>query len=61
MLKQKSDVFKTFKQVLVEKQTEKKIKCIRTYNNMKFCPNEFEEFCRDEGISRYHTVKETPQ
>ena len=43
MLKQKSDVFKIFKKwkVLMEKQTEKKVKHLHSDNNMEFCLNEF--------------------
>jgi len=44
----------------VAKQIEKKVKRLRTENGMKLCSNEF-EFCRDEGISRHHTFRETPQ
>ena len=35
------DKFKEFK-ALVENQTEKKIKVLRTYNGGEFCGNEFE-------------------
>ena len=43
-LKQKSDVFITFKQwkALIENQTSKKIKRLRTNNGMEFCGNEFD-------------------
>ena len=63
MLKQKSEVFKVFKQwkALVENQTGKKIKRLRTDNGMEFCSSEFDEFCRDEGIARHQTVHHTPQ
>ena len=63
MLKQKSEVFKVFKQwpALVENQTGKKIKRLRTDNGMEFCSCEFDEFCRDEGIARHRTVCHTPQ
>ena len=63
MLKQKSEVFKVFKQwkALVENQTGKKIKRLRTDNGMEFCSSEFDEFCRDEGIARHQTVRHTPQ
>ena len=62
-LKQKSDVFLTFKQwkVLVEKQTGKHIKRLRTDNGLEFCGSEFNEFCKNEGIARHHTVRMTPQ
>ena len=28
---------------------------------MKFCGKEFNEFCKNEGIVRQHTVRHTPQ
>jgi transposase InsO family protein len=40
---------KEFK-VLVENQTEKIIKVPRTDNGREFCGNEFEEFCKKNGI-----------
>jgi len=63
VLKQKSDVFKTFKRwkVLVEKQIEKKVKHLCTNNSMDFYSNEFEDFCRDEGPFRHRTTTVTPQ
>ena len=62
-LKQKSDVFITFKQwkALIENQTGKKIKRLRTDNGMEFCGNEFDQFCMNEGIVRHRTVRYTPQ
>ena len=63
MYKQKSEVFKVFKQwkVLVENQTGKKIKSLRIDNGMEFCSSEFDELCRDEGIARHQIVCHTPQ
>ena len=45
-LKHKSDVFDAFKKwkVMVEKQTEKKVKVLRTDNGMEFCSNELRSF-----------------
>jgi transposase InsO family protein len=62
-LKKKSDVFVTFKQwkTLIENQTGKKIKGLRTDNGMEFCGGEFNKFCKDEGIARHRTVSHTPQ
>eukprot|EP00253_Pinus_taeda_P033545 PITA_33545 len=45
------DKFKEFK-ALVENQTEKKIKVLRTDNGREFCRKEFEEFCKKFGIAR---------
>ena len=44
-----------------EKQTGKQIKRFRTDNGMEFWESEFDEFCKNEGIVQYHTVKMTPQ
>ena len=45
----------------MEKQTEKKVKRLRTDNGLEFCNNEFNEFCANEGIARHRTVRHTPQ
>ena len=62
-LKKKSEVFDGFKEfkALVENQTEKKIKVLRTDNCGEFCSKEFEEFCKKCGIVRQKTTPYTPQ
>jgi transposase InsO family protein len=62
-LRNKSEVFDKFKEfkALVENQTEKKIKVLRTDNGGEFCRNEFEEFCKKCGIVRKKTTPYTPQ
>ena len=52
-LKKKSEVFNKFKEykALVENQTGKKIKLLRTDNGGKFCEKEFEKFCKECGIA----------
>ncbi|KAI3790253.1 hypothetical protein L2E82_03169 [Cichorium intybus] len=62
-LKLKSEAFSTFKEwkVMVENQTGKKIKKLRTDNGMEFCSNEFNSYCKLEGIVRHYTVSHTPQ
>jgi transposase InsO family protein len=62
-LRKKSEVFDKFKEfkALVENQTEKKIKVLRTDNGGEFCGNEFEEFCKKCGIARQKTTPYTPQ
>ncbi|KAG9442249.1 hypothetical protein H6P81_018103 [Aristolochia fimbriata] len=62
-LKSKSDVFTNFKQwkCMIEKQTGRQIKRLRTDNGLEFCSGEFNKFCKDEGIVRHHTVRHTPQ
>eukprot|EP00253_Pinus_taeda_P034023 PITA_34023 len=61
--KKKSEVFDRFKEfkALVENQTEKKIKVLRTDNGGEFCSKEFEEFCKECGIARQKTTPYTPQ
>jgi len=63
ILKQKSDVFQNFQQwkVMIENQTGKKIKILRTDNGLEFCSSEFDNFCKDAGIVRHRTVRHTPQ
>ncbi|KAG8481939.1 hypothetical protein CXB51_026741 [Gossypium anomalum] len=62
-LKQKMDVFSVFKswKIMIEKQTEKQIKYLRTDNGLEFCSNEFNRLCKSEGIVRHLTVRHTPQ
>ena len=62
-LKKKDEEFKwfyTFK-ALVENQTEKKIKVLRTDNGTKYESNEFNDFCREAGIKRETTTVYTPE
>jgi hypothetical protein len=62
-LRKKSEVFDKFKEfkALVENQTEKKIKVLRTNNGGEFCGNEFKEFYKKCGIARKKTTPYTPQ
>ncbi|GKV46876.1 hypothetical protein SLEP1_g53839 [Rubroshorea leprosula] len=62
-LKSKSDVFLTFKQwkTLIEKQSGKQIKRLRTGNGLEYCSGEFDTFCKNNGIVRHRTVRMTPQ
>ena len=52
-LKKKSKVFSKFKEykVLVENQSGKKIKVLKTDNGGEFCEKEFEKFCKECGIA----------
>ena len=56
-------MFETFKKwkALVENQTGKKIKRLRTDNGLEFCGGDFNDFCADAGIVRHRTVRYTPQ
>ncbi|KAG8500642.1 hypothetical protein CXB51_004528 [Gossypium anomalum] len=62
-LKQKSDVFSSFKswKIMIEKQTGKQIKYLRTDNGLEFCSDEFNILCKLERIVRHLTVRHTPQ
>ena len=62
-LKKKSKVFDRLKEckALVENQTKKRIKVLRTDNGGEFCSKEFEEFCKKCGIAWQKTTPYTPQ
>ena len=46
-LKHKNDVFATFRdwKTMIEKQTDKHVKYLRTDNGLEFCSAEFNAFC----------------
>ena len=46
---------------MIEKQTGRKVKRLRTDNGLEFCSEEFESFCKNEGIVRHKTTVGTPQ
>lgn len=46
---------------MVEKQTNRKVKKLRTDNGLEFCNDKFNQYCRKEGILRHLTVPGTPQ
>ncbi|GJX81945.1 retrovirus-related pol polyprotein from transposon TNT 1-94 [Tanacetum coccineum] len=52
--------FKEWKQ-LVENQTGRTVKKLRTDNGHEFCNREFEQLCIESGIARHLTVAGTPQ
>ena len=45
---------------MIEKRTDKSIKCLRTDNGGEFTSVEFEHYCKDEGIVRHKTAVYTP-
>ena len=51
-LRHKFDVFQTFKnyKCLVENETGKKIKFLKSNNGGEYCRNEFEDYCSTNGI-----------
>ncbi|GJX23323.1 retrotransposon protein, putative, ty1-copia subclass [Tanacetum coccineum] len=51
--------FKEWKQ-LVENQTRRTVKKLRTDNGIAFCNREFEQLCTESGIARHLTVAGTP-
>ena len=46
---------------MIEKQTDRQIKCLCTDNGLEFCSGEFNDFCKKEEILRHLIVLGTPQ
>ncbi|KAH9769620.1 hypothetical protein KPL71_012083 [Citrus sinensis] len=63
VLKQKNEALEKFKDwlTLMENQTERRVKRLRTDNGLEYCSNEFNQFCIKKGIARHKTVRHTPQ
>ena len=61
-IRQKSDVFDTFKkwEALAENETGKRLKCLRSDNGGEYCSKEFDSYCSHNGIRREKTVPRTP-
>ena len=53
-------MFKKFK-ALIENQTGRKIKKLKTDNGLQICETEFNEFCIVNGIARHKTLVGKPQ
>ena len=62
-LKEKSKDFEKFKWYLarVEKETGKRLKCLRSDRGGEFISNEFNNFCIERGIKRQVSAPSTPQ
>ena len=62
-IKQKNEVFQTFKnfKVMVENQQNKKIKILRTDNGGEFCSGQMESYLTNEGIIHQKTNAYTPE
>ena len=62
-LKFKDELFETFLvwKKMVENQTWRKIKVLRSDNGTEYRNDQFSIFCKKEGISRHFTVRDTPQ
>ncbi|KAL0431249.1 UNVERIFIED_CONTAM: Retrovirus-related Pol polyprotein from transposon TNT 1-94 [Sesamum radiatum] len=63
LIKHKSEVFEKFKnwKILVENQTGKTLKALRTDNGLEFCNQQFYDLCDEFGIKRHMTTPYTPQ
>ncbi|KAK9067917.1 hypothetical protein SSX86_012028 [Deinandra increscens subsp. villosa] len=63
VLKTKDEAFSKFKEwkILVENQSERKVKRLRTDNGLEFCNSLFDSYCKTHGISRHLTVPGNPQ
>jgi len=63
MIKAKSEAFEMFQKfkILVEKQSGKSIKVLRTYGGGEYTSKVFEKFCEDNGIVHEVTAPYTPQ
>lgn len=46
---------------MIENQTERKVKRLRTDNGLEFYNEAFDKYCVASDIARYITTPETPQ
>ena len=62
-LSEKSEAFERFKifKIMVEKQSEEVIKCVRTDRGGEFVSKEFNSFCDEQGIRRELTAPYSPE
>ncbi|KAK3020690.1 hypothetical protein RJ639_045596 [Escallonia herrerae] len=62
-IRQKSDVYHTFKKwkVLIENETGNKVKCLKSDNGGEYRDGGFQGYCSNNGIRLIRTVKRTPQ
>lgn len=62
-LKAKTEVFDHFAEwkLLVENQTGKRLKCLRTDNGLEFCNLKMDQLCKELGVKRHKTCPYTPQ
>lgn len=62
-MKNKSELFGIFQKfhVVVERETNKLLECLRTYNSGEYCSNAFKEYCNRFGIKHEKIVPGTPQ
>lgn len=62
-LRGKDEAFQKFDEwrIMVENQTGKKIKKLRSDNGLEFCNFRFDTMCKENGIVRHKTIAYTPQ
>ena len=62
-IRTKDRVFSIFSDwlAMVENQTGRKLKCLRTDNGGEFKSDEFVKFCRERGIRREYTAPYSPE
>ena len=62
-LNEKSEAFEKFKWYLarVEKETRKRLKCLRSDRGGEFISNEFNNLCIERGIKKQVSAPGTPQ
>jgi transposase InsO family protein len=62
-LKEKTEAFEKFKifKALIETQTGKRLKEVRSDWGGEFMSRDFKEFCDEHGIKREYTIPRTPQ
>ena len=63
LLKHKDEAFEKFQafKALVENESDRKIKCLRSDRGGEFISDEFFDFCEQHGIKRQFSVARTPQ
>ncbi|KAL8116442.1 hypothetical protein AgCh_022802 [Apium graveolens] len=63
ILSRKDEAFGAFKKfkLLVERDSEKKVKMLRTDRGGEFCSKQFIEYCDNMGISKQFIAPYTPQ
>ena len=61
MLKQTSEAFEAFKNFKIQADKKKylKIVCLRTDNGGEFISNAFSSFCKEHGIKRHSSAKQS--
>ena len=62
LLKSKDQVFQTFTifHNMVERETGRKLKCLRSDNDGEYTSHEFRDYCAKYGIRHEKTVSSTP-